>query len=75
MKNITTSNDMYIQGYGTVKAGTKLHVTKFNSRYIYTYINAYCTLRLAYSDTTAKPPKRKHTANKPIKDETEKTAE
>ena len=59
MKNITISHDMNIQGFGIIKAGTMFHVVKFNSRYVYAYVSPYCILRLAYSDTTAKPPKRK----------------
>ena len=64
MKKVTISHDMNIQGCGTIKAGTKFHVTKFNSRYIYAYVSPYCILRLAYSDTTAKPPKRKRTVKR-----------
>ena len=59
MKKVTIAHDMYIKGYGTIKADTVFRVVKFNSRYIYADVGPCCTLRLAYSDTTAKPPKRK----------------
>lgn len=62
MKNVTIAHDMNIQGYGVIKAGTTLPVEKFNSRFIYVYVNQGCILRLAYSDTTTKPPKRKKAA-------------
>ena len=69
MKNVTIAHDMNIQGYGVIKAGTTLPVEKFNSRFIYVYVKQGCILRLAYSDTTAKPPKHKQTAKQPIKDD------
>jgi len=62
MKKITIAHNMYIQGYGTIKEGTTLNVEKFNKRFIYATISQGCILRLAYSDTTTKPPKRKRAA-------------
>lgn len=59
MKNVTIAHDILIQGYGVIKAGSKFKVQKYNSRYIYAYMNGYTILRLAYSDTTAKRPNKK----------------
>lgn len=57
MKNITLANDLPIKGYYTLKAGTKLPVQRYNSRYIYVYINAHLILKLTYKDITQKRPK------------------
>lgn len=59
MKYVTLKNDLPIQGYYTLKAGTRLKVNKYNSRYIYVDIDSHCTLTLTYKDITQKRPKTK----------------
>lgn len=46
MKKVKLLNDTYIQGYGTIKAGTQFKVERFNSRYVYVKLGN-CELQLS----------------------------
>lgn len=50
MRKIRVKNDMYIQGWGTIKAGTEYKVDRYNTRYVYVMLKEGVTMQFGRKD-------------------------
>ena len=50
MRKIKVIKDMYIQGWGTIKAGTEYKVDRYNTRYVYVILKDGVTMQFRRKD-------------------------